>query len=49
MSDNNLKVENSQVPAEDIHNPALKEAIERMQADGTKPNIDAMKIGRAHV
>ena len=42
MSDNNLKVENSQIPAEEIKNPALKEAIEKMQADGSKPNIDAM-------
>lgn len=42
MSDNHLKVENSQVPAEDIHNPALVAAIEKMQEDGSKPNIDAM-------
>ena len=42
MSDNNLKVEGSQVPAEEITNPALKEAIEAMQKEGTKENIDAM-------
>ena len=42
MNENNLKVENSQIPAEEIKNPALKEAIERMQSDGSKPNIDAM-------
>ncbi len=42
MSDNNLKVENSKIPAEDIKNPALLAAIETMQADGSKPNIDAM-------
>ena len=42
MSDNNLKVENSAVPAEEIKNPALKAAIEKMQADGSKKNIDAM-------
>ena len=37
-----LKVENSKVPAEDITNPALVAAIEKMQEDGTKENIDAM-------
>ena len=42
MSDNNLKVENSKVPAEDIKNPALVAAIEKMQQDGSKQNIDAM-------
>ena len=42
MSDNNLKVENSAVPAEEIKNPALKATIEKMQADGSKENIDAM-------
>ena len=42
MSENNLKVENSKVPAEEIKNPALKAAIEKMQADGSKENIDAM-------
>ena len=40
MSD--LKVENSKVPAEKIKNPKLVEAIEKMQADGSKENIDAM-------
>ena len=42
MSENNLKVENSKIPAEDIKNPKLKEAIEAMQADGSKLNIDRM-------
>ena len=42
MSDNNLKVENSNIPAEEIKNPALKEAIEKMQEDGNKQNIDVM-------
>ena len=42
MSDNNLKVENSNIPAEEIKNPALKEAIEKMQEDGSKQNIDVM-------
>ncbi len=42
MSDNKLKVENSNVPAEKIKNPALIAAIEKMQADGSKENIDAM-------
>ena len=37
-----LKVENSKVPAEEIKNPALLAAIEKMQADGCKENIDAM-------
>ena len=40
MSD--LKVENSKVPAEKIKNPKLVETIEKMQADGSKENIDAM-------
>lgn len=40
MSD--LKVESSKVPAEKIKNPKLVEAIEKMQADGSKENIDAM-------
>ncbi|MBQ1308958.1 MAG: enhanced serine sensitivity protein SseB [Ruminococcus sp.] len=42
MSENNLKVENSRIPAEKIKNPALVAAIETMQADGSKQNIDAM-------
>ena len=42
MSDNNLKVEGSKVPAEKITNPALKEAIEKMQAENSKENVDAM-------
>ena len=42
MSDNNLKVEGSKVPAEEITNPALKEAIEKMQAENSKENVDAM-------
>ena len=42
MSENNLKVENSRIPAEEIKNPALVAAIETMQADGSKQNIDAM-------
>ena len=40
MSD--LKVENSKVPAEKIKNPELVKAIEKMQAEGSKQNIDAM-------
>ncbi len=42
MSDGNLKVENSKVPAEEIKNPELVAAILKMQEDGTKQNIDAM-------
>ncbi|MBQ1453148.1 MAG: enhanced serine sensitivity protein SseB [Ruminococcus sp.] len=42
MSEGNLKVENSKVPAEDIKNPELVAAIEKMQEDGCKENIDAM-------
>lgn len=37
-----MKVEGSKIPAEDIKNPALKEAIEAMQAEGSKENIDKM-------
>lgn len=39
---NKLTVENSQIPAEEIKNPDLVKAIEKMQEDGSKPNIDAM-------
>lgn len=43
MSDNNhLKVENSQIPAEEIKNPDLLAAIDKMQEDNSKENIDAM-------
>ena len=43
MSDmRNVKMEGSKVPAEQIKNPELLEAIEKMQADGSKENIDAM-------
>lgn len=43
MSDaNNIKVEGSKVPAEDIKNPELCAAIEAMQAEGSKENIDKM-------
>ncbi|MEE1318076.1 MAG: enhanced serine sensitivity protein SseB [Ruminococcus sp.] len=43
MSDlKNVKMEGSKVPAEQIKNPELVEAIEKMQADGSKENIDAM-------
>ena len=44
MSDNNnnLKVEGSKVPAEEITNPALKDAIDAMQAENSKENVDAM-------
>ncbi len=43
MSDmRNVKMEGSKVPAEQITNPELKEAIEAMQAEGSKENIDAM-------
>lgn len=38
----NIKMEGSQVPAEQIKNPELLSAIEKMQADGSKENIDAM-------
>ena len=36
------RMEKSQIPAEEIKNPQLLEAIERMQADGSKENVDAM-------
>lgn len=39
---NNVQMGKSQVPAEDIKNPELKAAIEKMQEDGCKENIDAM-------
>ncbi len=39
---NNIKMENSKVPAEKIKNPQLKAAIEAMQEQGTKQNIDKM-------
>lgn len=39
---NNIKMEGSKVPAEKIKNPALCKAIEDMQADGSKENIDKM-------
>ncbi len=43
MSDlKNVKMEGSKIPAEKIKNPALLEAIEKMQEDGSKENIDAM-------
>ena len=43
MSDlKNVKMEGSKVPAEQIKNPELISAIEKMQAAGTKENIDAM-------
>ena len=38
----NMKMENSKVPAEEIKNPELLEAIEAMQADGTPENISKM-------
>lgn len=38
----NVKMEGSKVPAEQITNPELCSAIEKMQADGCKENIDAM-------
>ena len=38
----NMKMENSEVPAEQIKNPELLEAIEKMQADGNPENINAM-------
>ena len=37
-----MKMENSEVPAEQIKNPELLEAIEKMQADGNPENINAM-------
>ena len=37
-----MKVEGSKIPAEEISNPKLKEAIEAMQAEGSKQNVDAM-------
>lgn len=36
------RMEKSQIPAEEIKNPGLLEAIEKMQADGSKENVDAM-------
>ena len=39
---NNIKMEGSKVPAEKVTNPELVEAIDKMQADGCKENIDAM-------
>lgn len=43
MSDlKNIKMEGSKVPAEQIKNPKLLAAIEKMQEDGSKENIDAM-------
>lgn len=36
------RMEKSQIPAEEIKNPELIAAIEKMQADGSKENIDAM-------
>ena len=43
MSDlKNVKMEGSKVPAEQIKNPEVISAIEKMQADGSKENIDAM-------
>lgn len=42
MDENNIKVENSKIPAEDIKNPDLCEAILNMQEDGSKENIDHM-------
>lgn len=39
---NNMKLEGSNVPAEEIKNPALKSAIVKMQEEGSKENIDAM-------
>ena len=38
----NVKMEGSKVPAEKITNPALCAAIEDMQAEGSKENIDKM-------
>lgn len=38
----NVKMEGSKIPAEKITNPELCTAIEAMQADGSKENIDAM-------
>lgn len=36
------RMEKSQIPAEEIKNPDLLDAIEKMQADGSKENVDAM-------
>ncbi|MDO4831664.1 MAG: enhanced serine sensitivity protein SseB [Clostridia bacterium] len=38
----NVKMEGSKVPAEKITNPELCAAIEKMQSEGSKENIDAM-------
>ncbi len=38
----NVKMEGSNIPAEQITNPKLVEAISAMQAEGSKENIDAM-------
>ena len=43
MSDmQGMKMEGSKVPAEQIFNPELKKAIENMQAENSRENIDAM-------
>lgn len=42
MSAQNIKMEDSKVPAEKIKNPELVEAIKRMQAENTPENINAM-------
>lgn len=43
MSDmQGMKMEGSKVPAEQIFNPDLKKAIENMQAENSRENIDAM-------
>lgn len=36
------KMEKSQIPAEEIKNPDLLSAIEKMQEDGSKENVEAM-------
>lgn len=39
---NGVKMEGSKVPAEQIKNPEVLAAIEKMQADGSTENINAM-------
>lgn len=36
------RMEKSRIPAEEIKNPDLLDAIEKMQVDGSKENVDAM-------
>lgn len=42
MSNPNIKMENSRIPAEEIKNPELVAAIEKMQADNNPQNVNNM-------